>query len=144
MYSGYTKGMETCEFNIFNIKSLRFYPIQINPMISIVFLSSVQSLSHVWLFATPWIAARQASLSSRAVKKKKEKKKRRLINIGFCFLSFFFFLNSFILIWALVTTHHFISCKTVLFLPGLPSSGHSFISFIPFKFTFIPPSSTTV
>ena len=32
---------------------------------SYVFLaiSSVQSLSHVWLFATPWIAARQASLS---------------------------------------------------------------------------------
>ena len=27
-------------------------------------LSSVQSLSPVWLFATPWIAARQASLSS--------------------------------------------------------------------------------
>ena len=26
-------------------------------------LSSVQSLSHVWLFATPWIAAHQASLS---------------------------------------------------------------------------------
>ena len=25
--------------------------------------SSVQSLSHVWIFATPWIAARQASLS---------------------------------------------------------------------------------
>ena len=25
--------------------------------------SSVQSVSHVWLFATPWIAARQASLS---------------------------------------------------------------------------------
>jgi len=32
---------------------------------SIVFLtiSSVQLLSHVWLFATPWITARQASLS---------------------------------------------------------------------------------
>ena len=28
-----------------------------------LFLSSVQSLSHVWLFATPWIAACQASLS---------------------------------------------------------------------------------
>ena len=28
-----------------------------------VTISSVQSLSHVWLFATPWIAARQASLS---------------------------------------------------------------------------------
>ena len=27
------------------------------------FVSSVQSLSRVWLFATPWIAARQASLS---------------------------------------------------------------------------------
>ena len=26
-------------------------------------ISSVQSLSHVWLFATPWITARQASLS---------------------------------------------------------------------------------
>ena len=25
--------------------------------------SSVQSLSHVWLFATPWITAHQASLS---------------------------------------------------------------------------------
>ena len=28
-----------------------------------VFISSVQSLSHVWLFVTPWIAVRQASLS---------------------------------------------------------------------------------
>ena len=28
-----------------------------------MWLSSVQSLSRVWLFATPWIAARQASLS---------------------------------------------------------------------------------
>ena len=26
-------------------------------------ISSIQSLSHVWLFATPWIAARQVSLS---------------------------------------------------------------------------------
>ena len=30
---------------------------------TIVFISSVQSLSHVRLFATPWTAARQASLS---------------------------------------------------------------------------------
>ena len=30
---------------------------------SMVKFSSVQSLSHVWLFATPWIAAHQASLS---------------------------------------------------------------------------------
>ena len=29
----------------------------------VIQFSSVQSLSHVWLFATPWIPARQASLS---------------------------------------------------------------------------------
>ena len=29
----------------------------------IILFSSVQSLSHVWLFATPWTATRQASLS---------------------------------------------------------------------------------
>ena len=34
--------------------NLRFFYSQFN---------SVQSLSHVWLFVTPWIAARQASLS---------------------------------------------------------------------------------
>ena len=32
-------------------------------MLLSVQFSSVQSLSHVWLFATPWTAARQASLS---------------------------------------------------------------------------------
>ena len=34
-----------------------------SPLITLTSLSSVQSLSHVRLFATPWIAARQASLS---------------------------------------------------------------------------------
>ena len=29
----------------------------------ILYISSVQSLSHVWLFATPWTAAHQANLS---------------------------------------------------------------------------------
>ena len=33
------------------------------PLTVSVQFSSVQSLSHVWLFATPWTAARQASLS---------------------------------------------------------------------------------
>ena len=37
--------------------------VQIANICSVQF-SSVQSLSHVWLFATPWIAARQTSLSS--------------------------------------------------------------------------------
>ena len=37
--------------------------IFINKTLYYVFFSSVQSLSHVWLFATPWTAAREASLS---------------------------------------------------------------------------------
>ena len=40
--------------------------VQITPIpwsLSWFFLSSVQSLSRVWLFVTPWTAARQASLS---------------------------------------------------------------------------------
>ena len=38
--------------------------LETNPDIfSTICFSSVQSLSHVWLFATSWIAARQASLS---------------------------------------------------------------------------------
>ena len=32
-------------------------------LVSYIQFSSVQLLSHVWLFVTPWIAARQASLS---------------------------------------------------------------------------------
>ena len=39
---------------ILNIHSVEFHSVQ---------FSSVQSLSRSWLFATPWIAARQASLS---------------------------------------------------------------------------------
>ena len=34
-----------------------------NLFVSLKYCQSVQSLSHVWLFATPWTAARQASLS---------------------------------------------------------------------------------
>ena len=37
--------------------------LTIMPSVSVLQFSSVQSLSRVWLFATPWIAARQASLS---------------------------------------------------------------------------------
>jgi len=46
---------------------LVFWMLMLNPHCSkpvrYVLFSSVQSLSRVWLFATPWIAARQASLS---------------------------------------------------------------------------------
>ena len=38
-------------------------PFSSRPLEWIVQFNSVQLLSHVWLFATPWIAARQASLS---------------------------------------------------------------------------------
>ena len=41
----------------------RWLKISLSLFISLFCFSSVQSLSHVWLFATPWIAARQASLS---------------------------------------------------------------------------------
>ena len=45
--------------------------------------SSVQSLSRVWLFATPWIAARQASLSIT-----NSQISLRLTSIFFCLLGF--------------------------------------------------------
>ena len=48
----------------FNIKFSQFIYFSISQtFLSPVQFSSVQSLSHVWLFATPWTAAHQASLS---------------------------------------------------------------------------------
>ena len=49
--------IETDIYTILCIKLRSWHPVP-----SVQF-SSVQSLSRVWLFATPWIAARQASLS---------------------------------------------------------------------------------
>ena len=48
-YSKYFMEIEACSICLFVTGLFQF--------------SSVQSLSHVWLFATPWTAARQASLS---------------------------------------------------------------------------------
>jgi len=62
--------------------------------------SSVQSLSHVWLFATPWIAAHQASLSitnSRSLPK----------------------LTS---IKSVMPSSHIILCHSFLLLPPIPPS----------------------
>ena len=53
---------ETCEYNEF----LSFLSSSLHVILCLhltVHQSSVQSLSRVWFFATPWIAARQASLS---------------------------------------------------------------------------------
>ena len=44
-------------------KYTQFYICNLNNVDKCAHFSSVQSLSHVWLFATPWTAARHASLS---------------------------------------------------------------------------------
>ena len=62
--------------------------------------SSVQSLSHVWLFATPWIAACQASLSitnSRSLLKPTS-------------------------IESVMPSNHLILCRPLLLLPPIPPS----------------------
>ena len=62
--------------------------------------SSVQSLSHVWLFVTPWIAARQASLS---------------INNSRSSLKF-------TSIESVMPSSHLILCCPLLLLPSIPPS----------------------
>ena len=62
--------------------------------------SSVQSLSCVWLFATPWIAARQASLSITNAWSS-----LRLMSIE-----------------SVMTSRHLILCRPLLLLPPIPPS----------------------
>ena len=66
--------------------------------------SSVQSLSHVWLFATPWIAACQASLSITS-----SRSSLRLTSIA-----------------AVMPSSHLILCRPLLFLPPIPPSIRAF------------------
>ena len=67
---------------------------------SSVHFSSVQSLSHVWLFATPWISARQASLSITI-----SRSSLRLTSIE-----------------SVMRSSHRILCRPLLLLPRLPPS----------------------
>ena len=60
--------------------------------------SSVQSLSHVWLFATPWIAARQGSLSITI-----SWSSPRLMSIE-----------------SVMPSSHLILCRPLLLLPPIP------------------------
>ena len=60
--------------------------------------SSVQSLSHVWLFATPWIEARQASLSITS-----SRSSPKLMSIEL-----------------VMPSSHLILCHPLLFLPSIP------------------------
>ena len=62
--------------------------------------SSVQSLSHVRLFATPWIAARQASLSITI-----SRSSLKLRSIG-----------------SVMPSSHLILCRPLLLLPPIPPS----------------------
>ena len=62
-HSNSCKGRQYSNMNIktsFHYKLYRILPLR---FLSSVQFNSVQSLSRVWLFATPWIAARRASLS---------------------------------------------------------------------------------
>ena len=62
--------------------------------------SSVQLLSRVWLFATPWIAARQASLSITI-----SRSSLRLMSIK-----------------SVMPSSHLILCRPLLLLPPIPPS----------------------
>ena len=66
-------------------------------MLYITSLVVVQSLSHVWLFATPWTAARQASLSIT--------NSRSLLN--------------FMSIDSVMPSNHLILCRPLLLLPSV-------------------------
>ena len=63
-------------------------------------ISSVQSLSRVWLFATPWAAARQASLSIT-----NSQSSPRLTSIK-----------------SVMPSNHLILCRPLLLLPPIPPS----------------------
>ena len=67
-------------------------------------LSSVQSLSHVRLFATPWIAARQASLSVA-----NSRSSLKLMSIE-----------------SVMPSSHLILCRPLLLLPSIPPRSGSF------------------
>ena len=67
---------------------------------------SVQSLSHVWLFATPWTAARQASLSIT--------NSRSSLKLTY--------------IESVMPSSHLILCRPLLLLPPIPPSIRVFSS----------------
>ena len=70
--------------------------------------SSVQSLSHVWLFATPWIAAHQASLSITI-----SQSSLKLMSIK-----------------SVMPSSHLILCHPLLLLPPIPPSIRVFFQWV--------------
>ena len=81
---------------------LFFFPLKLNNTFLYILLqfSSVQSLSRVLLFATPWIAARQASLSIT-----NSQSSPRLTSIEL-----------------VMPSSHLILCRSLLLLPPIPPS----------------------
>ena len=77
----------------------KIYSMQIGSKRKLVF-SSVRSLSRVWLFATPWTAARQASLSIT-----NSRSSRKLLSIES----------------VMPSSHLILCCPLFLLLPILPS-----------------------
>ena len=75
-------------------------PVVVDSSIKHFQFSSVQSLSHVWLFVTPWITARQASLSIT-----NSRSSPRLTSIE-----------------SVMPSSHLILCRPLLLLPPIPCS----------------------
>ena len=87
--------------------------------------NSVQSLSRVWLFATPWIAARQASLSIT-----NSRSSLKLMSIE-----------------SVMSSSHLILCRPLFLLPRIPpnislfqwvNSSHDVAKYWSFSFSIIP------
>ena len=102
------------------IKKHWFLSIIANLLINAFQFSSVQSLSHVRLFATPWIAACQASLSITD-----SRSSLRLTSIE-----------------SVMPSSHLIVCRPLLLLPPIPPSIRVFSMRWPkywsFSFSIIP------
>ena len=82
------------------IKAIYCHPVYLTYMQSSVQFSSVQSLSHVQLFATPWTRARHASLSIT-----NSRSSIRLTSIE-----------------SMMPSSHLILCRPLLHLPPIPPS----------------------
>ena len=80
--------------------NIQVFPIFTKSTLKLNQIRSDQSLSHVWLFATPWVAAHQASLSIT-----NSRSSLRLTSIE-----------------SVMPSSHLILCRPLLLLPPIPPS----------------------
>ena len=83
--------------NVFNTQTVERWDLGLIPLVSGLTLVVIRSLSHVWLFVTPWTAACQASLSA---------------TISWSLLKFMF-------IELVMLSNHLILCCPLLLLPSV-------------------------